>query len=149
MEAAIALPLLFLVLGLLLQPAILLYDRCVMEAAAAETCRVLETQTADEAVVRAYALRRLSAVPQAPAFHEGGDAGWQVELAGSELADEVSVGLSHSVRPLPLFGVTAGLYAHVQADGSILQEVHVSSSLQPAWAAQAEGGPDDWMGRWE
>lgn len=42
-EAAVLLPVLFVVFGLLLQPAILLYNRCIMNAAAAEGCRLVAT----------------------------------------------------------------------------------------------------------
>ena len=42
-EAAFLLPVFLLVLGLLLQPAIILYDRCVMQSAAAEACRLVAT----------------------------------------------------------------------------------------------------------
>ncbi|MGN1361061.1 MAG: TadE/TadG family type IV pilus assembly protein [Eggerthellaceae bacterium] len=42
-EAAVMIPLLFGGMLMLLQPGILLYDRVVMEGAAAEGCRVLAT----------------------------------------------------------------------------------------------------------
>ena len=50
MEGAFAIPLVFLLLLLLLQPGILLYDRMVMNAAAAEGCRMLATRSADAGV---------------------------------------------------------------------------------------------------
>ena len=46
MEAAVLIPVLFTALLLLLQPGILLYDRMVMQGAAAEGCRLLATKTA-------------------------------------------------------------------------------------------------------
>ena len=45
-EAAVLIPALFTALLLLLQPGILLYDRMVMQGAAAEGCRLLATKTA-------------------------------------------------------------------------------------------------------
>ncbi len=44
-EAAFLVPVLFIVLLLLLQPGILLYDRIVMQGAAAQGCRLLATST--------------------------------------------------------------------------------------------------------
>ena len=44
-EAAIAIPVMFLLLLLLIQPGIVLYDRLVMGNAAAEACRLLATAT--------------------------------------------------------------------------------------------------------
>ena len=148
-EAAIALPLLFAALGLLLQPALLLYDRCVMEAAASECCRMLETQTASDASARAFALRRLGAIPHVDAFHIGGDEGWTVEFEGEELTGGVSVQLSHTVRPLPLVGVGAGLFAAHSDHGMVRQSVQASSALQPAWACELGSVPEAWMERWQ
>lgn len=148
-EAAFALPLLMAVLGLLAQPAVLLYDQGVMNAAAAEGCRMLETQTISESSARAYVLRRLSAVPEVPAFHEGGASGWDIEFEGGELSEVVSVRVSHSVRPLPLLGVSAGLVTSVQPDGTVVQDAQAQSSLQPGWAVQLGSSPEEWMETWE
>ena len=48
-EAAFAIPLLGVLLLMLLQPGIVLYDKIVMEHAAAEGCRLLATTTAQNA----------------------------------------------------------------------------------------------------
>ncbi len=145
-EAAFLLPVLFLFLGIFVQPAMLLYDRCVMQAAAAEGCRLYATATADEGALVAYVQRRLRAVPHAGVFHEGGDAGWDIAFsAGDDGA--VAVCVSHRVRPLPLFGVTAGLAAQMEG-GSVVQETRVESHVVAAWAAQAAGGPAEWVGKW-
>lgn len=147
-EAAIALPLLFVALGLLLQPALLLYDRCVMEAAATECCRMLETQTASDAAARAFVLRRLGAIPDVDGFHIGGAEGWTIEFEGGELTGSVSVRLSHAVRPLPLVGVGTGLFLSRSGDGTVRQSVRASSALQPAWACELGTVPEEWMERW-
>lgn len=149
LEAAIVFPLLLGIFGAFLQPVVLLYDRAVMASAAAETCRVLETQTASDEAVQAFALRRLGAVPQVSMFHVGGNDGWTVELVGGELADEVTVTVTHSVDPLPLLGVTAGLVANMQADGTCEQTVTASSALAPQWASALDDGPDEWLEAWE
>ena len=147
-EAAIALPFLLAVLGLMLQPAILLYDRCVMQAAAAETCRLVATQTASPDAVEAYALRRLDAIPDADVFHVGGARGWQIDVEGGELS-EATVQIGHAVSPFPVFGALSGLVLRRQPDGTCLQQVQVTSRVQPGWASELEGGPDDWIRRWD
>ena len=71
-EAALLIPALLLGLVIAAQPGIVLFDRVVMEAAAAEGCRALETASAaDEGEVVEYVQRRLGAVPAVSAFHEG------------------------------------------------------------------------------
>lgn len=55
LEAAFLLPVLLVVFGVFLQPMLLLYDRCVMQTAAAETCRMLATSTQDEQAARVCA----------------------------------------------------------------------------------------------
>ncbi len=145
-EAAFLLPVLFLLLGIFVQPTILLYDRCVMQAAAAEGCRLYATATADEGALKAYVQRRLRAVPHASVFHEGGDAGWDISFSSGD-AGEVSVSIVHRARPLPLFGVVAGLAAQMEGN-EVRQEMRVESHVVPAWAASAQGGPADWVGKW-
>lgn len=145
-EAAFLLPVLFLFLGIFVQPVVLLYNRCVMQAAAAEGCRLYATATADESALVAYVQRRLRAVPHADVFHEGGDAGWDIAFSAGE-GGGVAVSISHRARPLPLFGVTAGLAAQMEG-GSVAQETRVESHVVPAWAAQAEGGAAEWVGKW-
>ena len=143
------LPVLLAIFGLFLQPVILLYDRAVMQAAASEACRVVATQTASDSAVEAYVLRRLQAVPQVAIFHIGGDDGWEVQLEGGELADEVCVTIAHEVDPLPLLGVSAGLAGSMQADGACQQVVQATSALQPSWATALSSDADDWIGAWE
>ena len=146
-EAAFLLPVLFLLLGLFVQPAFLLYNRCVMYAAAAESCRLVATASADEAALKAYVQRRLRAVPQLPVFHEGADAGWEIALSGGQTGGEVSVSIVNHARPLPLFGISAGLAGQMEGD-TVRQEVRVASHVVPQWAADAGTGPADWVGRW-
>lgn len=146
-EAAFLLPVLLAVLGALLQPSILLYDRCAMQAAAAETCRVVATGTAGDTAVRAFALRRLGAIPDIAAFHEDGRDSWEVSWEGTG-SGEATVRIVNRARPLPLFGVLAGLRGRVDADGAIVQEVEARSSPVPQWA-RGSGSPDEWIGAWQ
>ena len=56
-EAAVALPVVFLLVLLLVQPGIVLYDRMVMAGAAAEGCRLLATSDGDAATCEEYVCR--------------------------------------------------------------------------------------------
>lgn len=81
-EAVFLLPVLLVVIGLMLEPSILFYNRCVMCNAAAEGCRMLETNSSDEQSAKAFVARRLRAVPNVDVFHCGGSK-WNVELVDS------------------------------------------------------------------
>ena len=146
-EAAVLLPVLFVVIGLLLQPALLLYNRCIMNSAAAEGCRLVATNTNDDTTTRAYIQRRLGAIPKLPIFHSGDI--WNIEWSGGELGQPVSVTITNRVKPLPLFGITAGLTNTMTAGGLIEQRVEVSSALAPQWASSLGSGPSSWIGEWE
>ena len=146
-EAAFLLPVALVVFGLLLQPAILLYDRCIMNNAAAEGCRLLATNTNDDATTRAYLKRRLSGIPNLPIFHSG--ANWEISFTGGELGQPVNVEITNHVRPLPLFGILAGLGGHMDSNGCIEQTVTASSSLSPAWASELGSSTADWIGKWK
>ena len=132
------------------QPAIVLYDRIVMEAAAAEGCRVLETlPESDMATVRDYVLRRLDAVPAIPAFHVGS---WSVEVTGAgQQSQRVSVRISHAYEPLPLMGAGMQLVGLAQGDGLARQEVFRETRPHDEWALGSEFGLNfgDWVQRWE
>ena len=154
-EAAFALPVLFLLALLLLQPGILLYDRMVMEAAGSEGCRLLATRSDAmgdaETLCEEYVLRRLGSVPSAACFHvhEGGCT-WRVEMSGDERSDRVAVRVSTEVRPLPLLDGGAALLGLANERGNIVVSVERSMSTQPAWAAGAQVGRDParWIGAW-
>ncbi len=89
-EAAFVIPLLFALFGVLLQPALLLYDRCVMGAAAAETCRLASTQPCSEDAMRAFALRRLAALPPLDLFHSQ-DCPWELDVQAGQGAQASQV----------------------------------------------------------
>lgn len=146
-EAAFLLPVLFTVLGLLLQPSILLYNRCIMNAAAAEGCRLIATNTNDRASTQAFFERRLSAIPKIPIFHEGDT--WELSWSGEELGQPASVTIVNHAQPLPLFGIVAGLSDSVDTEGRIKQKVEVASALAPTWASSLGSGPADWIKSWK
>lgn len=146
-EAAFLLPIVFAVMGLLLQPAVLLYNRCIMNAAAAEGCRLVATNTNDDASTRAFFDRRLSSIPKIPIFHEGDT--WELSWSGGELGQPVSVSIVNHAQPLPLFGIIAGLSGSLDADGRIEQKAEVSCALAPEWASSLGSGPTDWISAWK
>ena len=111
-----------------MQPACLLYTRCVMEGAAVEVARL--AATAREGLdVRPFALRRIAAVPEVSVFHVGGQQDWEV---------------SGHARPLPLLGGICGLLGESDEKGLVL-EARVTASTRPDWL---EGSYGDWVGMW-
>ena len=149
-EAAFLLPAVFVVLLLLAQPAIVLYDRMVMEGAAAQGLRMLSTRGADaadrgfESVIES----QLAAIPQVDIFHRGGRE-WDISLSGNEGSGEVSVTIANKVAPLPLLGAPLYLAGLLDGDGNIAIEVSVEGSTLPGWALEQEGGPEQWVSQWE
>lgn len=154
-EAAFVLPVLFIALLLLIQPAILLYDRMVMQAAAVEGCRLLATKTDIQGAMHdsceAFIRHRLSAVPQQACFHvHEGQCSWDIAFEGNEGTESVTVRIAHKVRLLPLFGAGATLLGIADSEGAIPLEVTASLPTQPAWIGGTEAGrnPSAWIGSW-
>lgn len=146
-EAAFALPVVFALFGLLLQPAVLLYDRCVMQSAAAETCRLAATQTCSDAAVRAFVLRRLAVIPQIDLFHSR-DCECKVEVAGAQTKAATTVSVKCHVKTLPLLGITASTMTEPAGDGCALLTCQVQSTVFPSWLGQVEGSPAEWVSQW-
>lgn len=106
-ESAFLIPVVLLGMVLALQPGILLWNRLVMEGAAAQGCRVVETLEAGKAEsARQYVERRLEAVPALDIFHARE---WKIDIAGDASSERVSVRISHAVRPVPLVGAGFGV----------------------------------------
>lgn len=150
-EAAFMIPVLFVVLLLLLQPGIILYDRVVMSHAAAEGCRLLATSNAsfgtDDAQCAELIRRRLGAIPQQDIFHvhEGG-CSYQVDVSGGGESSLASVSIENKVRLLPLFDSAAAL-AGLAEDGCIVVKVECQIETQPDWVSSSASGidPDAWV----
>lgn len=153
-EAAFAIPVVFLLLLLLLQPGILLYDRIVMNAAAAEACRMLATgspgSVADGSFEEAVR-RRLGAIPQQENFHchEAG-CSWAIGFSGDEGSSEARVSIGGRVKLLPLLDAGAALLGIADDEGTIGLSVQVATPTQDAWVAGSEFGldPGAWVGKW-
>ena len=155
LEAAFTIPVLFVLMLLLLQPGIILYDRVVMKAAAAEGCRLLATKGdaagSMDAVCEAYIRHRLASVPQHDCFHvHRGSCSWAIELSGGESSSRVSVRITNEVHPLPLFDGASTLLGLTNARGNLPISVEASLPTQPAWTASAPAGmdPSGWVGAW-
>ena len=154
-EGAFLIPLTFLLLLMLMQPGILLYDRIVMDAASAEGCRMLATRSASSgADAGAYeeAIRRhLGAIPQQENFHRhAGGCSWKVELQGGEHSSQVSVRITGQVKMLPLLDM-AGVLLGLADEGGYLQLVsEATAPTQDGWVAGSEFGlnPGKWVEKW-
>lgn len=150
-EAAYLIPVLLLLLLLLLQPMILLYNRMVMENAAAEGCRLLATATQQGAYSQekyeSYIKRRLAAIPPVDIFHVHTDGTtWDITLKGNESTSEVSVYIVNRLRPLPLIGWGAAFLGMTDASGYLVQEVRITMPTQPSWVQNSGGNdPEGWV----
>lgn len=147
-EAAVLLPTFLLLMLLVLQPVCLLYTRSVMESAAAETARLMVTaEGGDEVSYRDFALRRLTAVPNASIFHAGGWRAWDVELTRAEdTGGAVSVAIEGYVRPLPILGLLVGGFGETNAQGDVRMRVEVAYEGRPTWL---EGSYESWVTQWD
>lgn len=142
---------------LLLQPGIVLYDRMVMQAAAAEGCRLLATRTdaagsMDEAC-EAFIRHRLGSIPQQDCFHVHNaqqGCSWEISFAGDEASERVEVTIKGEVRPLPLLDAGSALLGLVNERGNFEVEASASAPAQPGWAVDAFAGrtPAEWIGTW-
>lgn len=154
-EAAVLMPVMFLLLLLLLQPGIVLYDRMVMESAASEGCRVLATKTSatgnmDQAT-EDFIRHRLGAIPQASTFHvHDGGCSWVIRMQGGEGSAEAQVSIENSIEPLPLIGGLASLGGLLDAQGHFKIRVVARCATQPDWVSESDLGldPDSWIGAW-
>ena len=149
-EAAFALPILMILVLLLVQPAILLYDRMVMSSAAAEGCRLYSTASSDVVgVCDDYVRRRLSAVPQLDQFHvHSNGCTWDISFEGGESAQVSQVSISTEVKPLPLIGSGMRALGLLNSRGNLTVEVESIQTMQPDWVVNSVDGknPSDWVG---
>ncbi len=151
-EAAFALPVILLVVLLLVQPGILLYDRTVIQSAANEACRFLSTQ-GDDAQSRCedFIRRRLGAIPQQDCFHvHSGGCSYRIQTSGNENSETVSVRISTEAKPLPLLGAGAELLGITNSRGNFEVSVEAQGTTQPSWVQTSGVGPaGSWAGAWQ
>ena len=154
-EAAVVVPVLFLLMMLLIQPGIVMYDRIVMGNAAAETCRLLATSSDSygsmERSAEAFVRHRLAAVPQHDCFHvHGGSCSWDISLTGNEASATVTVEIKNELKPLPLFDATLALLGMTNGSGNLEIRESVTMPTQPEWVECSKLGlnPPSWIGAW-
>ncbi len=149
-EAAFALPVLVLLVLLLLQPGIILYDRVVMQGAASEACRLLATTSGgDVGLAEDFVRRRLGAIPQLDQFHVHSEGcSWVIELTGDEASNVASARLATEVRPLPLMDGALALLGLTNGQGNLVVQVESQQQVQPDWVDEAVEGrdPSNWTG---
>ena len=150
-EAVIVIPVLFVLMLLLLQPGIVLYDRLVMGNAAAEGCRLLATADGTSGAYEAFIRHKLASVPQHDCFHvHHGTCSWNIELSGNETSSAVTVKISNELKPLPLFDAGAKLLGMTNGSGNLVISESVTMPTQPDWVASSPSGsdPSGWVGAW-
>lgn len=151
-EAAVLLPSFLIVMLLALQPVCVLYTRAVMEGAAAETARLMVTGEGESGgdgsdAYRAFALRRLAAVPDLSIFHAGGPLSWDVECSPASSGEgTVCVAITGAVTPLPVLGAFVGLWGSRNAQGDVEVTVEVTYAGRPSWL---EGSYETWTAAWD
>ena len=147
-EAAFALPVLMLLILMMMQPAIYLYDLVVMRNAAAEGCRLISTSTSDVSTNEDYIRRRLTAIPDIDIFHiHSGGCTYEISIVGDEEASEVSVKISNQIKPLPLLDLAMKCGNALNAKGNLTIETEVSMATQPSWVSSSSEGssPKGWV----
>ena len=144
-------PVLFLLMLLLLQPGIVLYDRLVMGDAAAEGCRLLATANESSGAYEAFIRHKLASVPQHDCFHvHRGSCSWRIEMSGNEDSGSVTVRIANELKPLPLFDMGSRLLGMTNGNGNLVIEESVTMPTQPGWVASSPSGsqPSGWVGAW-
>ena len=148
-EAAFAIPVLMILLLMLLQPGIYLYDRMVMASAASEGCRLLATSADDSRdICEDFIRRRLSAIPQTDIFHShSGGCTYEIEFSGAETDGNVSLTITNRLKPLPFLDATMSLAGMTDGNGLMEITVEASSTTQPDWLADSTDGrnPSKWV----
>ena len=137
-EAVFVIPLLLLLLVVLLQPAIILYDRMIMSNAAAEGCRLLATRTnvgmgyaAQERFEEAIK-HKLASIPPIALFHvHDSHCSWQVKLEGDEEFLFTTVFISTDIKLLPGFNLVAKLAGKLNKDGTYTIAVEQGAPALP------------------
>ena len=145
-EAAFLLPTFLALVALAVQPVCVLYTRSVMESAASQTARLMTTWGEEDLdACRAFALRRLGAVPDVSIFHEGGPLAWDIELAPASSGGSVRVRIEGRLRLLPVIGVFASAMGEADGTGGRSLVSEVAYDARPAWV---EGVYESWIERW-
>lgn len=141
-EAAVALPVVFLLVLLLVQPGIVLYDRMVMAGwRRPRAAGFWRRATAMPRPGEEYVRRRLGAIPPLDVFHVHDSAAHgEVRCEGGGAADVARVTVRTEVRPLPLLDGGATLLGMVNERGNLVVEVTATAPTRASWAQESLNG---------
>ncbi len=130
-EAAFLLPLIFMAFMLLMQPAILLYDRIVMEAAAGKVARLAATSSSLALTKESFkevALSYLGAIPPVALFHVHDEScSYEIAVEGAEAKGRITVTIINRVQPLPLISVAVNAIGLTDDTGAFVIRVTASA----------------------
>lgn len=152
-EAAIMIPIIFLILLLLIEPSILLYDFCIMNSSASETCRILSTcNELDKVnVCETYAKKRLSAIPQQDNFHlHSSGCSYEITLIGNENSEECEVKIKNEIVPLPLIGFLSDIVGILNNNKNFELIASANYKSRPSWVKNnlKDLTTENWVGKW-
>ena len=133
-EVAFVLPVLMILILLLLEPGIYLYDLIVMKSAASEACRLVANDSCSDENFDDYIRRRLSAIPQTDIFHiHNSSCSYSIEKSRNE-DGTVSVYIKNELKPLPLIDVFCKPFGVLNSSGNLeintKSEMHVFASWE-------------------
>lgn len=103
------------------------------------------SDSSEEDACRAYAERRLAAIPNVSIFHEGGPLSWDIELGFAGQSGASSVSIEGSVKPLPVLGAFVQAFGSSDAQGNVKLKVEVSYDAKPDWVS---GDYESWISSW-
>ncbi len=148
-EAAFMLPVLLVLVFILLQPGIILYDEMAMRFACAQTCRLVSTGNESMTeIYESYALERLACVPKHDLFHVHSDqCSWDISINGNDSSKEVQVSISGKIKLLPLFSDVYRLVGAADEDGYMQLSVSETQLVLPTWFCAASS-PSSSVGEW-
>ena len=137
-ESAFILPLVFICMGLALQPLLYMYSKSLCTEAVEEGARYAISVENDTYVER-YVRRRLDAIPSIGILHKDGDGDWNIEIVRQ--SNSVAISLTGHMQELPILGLAAHLYLPHDAEG-LLIEAKAQAVSHPSWR---EGSYEDWV----
>lgn len=152
-ECAFLIPVTLLLLMLLIQPGIILYNHMVMKAAASEGCRLIATKndtSADESSYENAIRRHLGSIPQQENFHiHQSGCSCVITLEGNEQSGFAKVSIENQLKLLPFFDFAAQALGLTNSSGNFVQRVEAQRETYSAWVKNNEDGmnPQDWVHR--
>lgn len=142
-EAAIMIPTIFLLILLLIQPGIILYDLTIMNEAASETCRVLATSNDENKskICEPFARRRLAAIPQQENFHNHNDGcSYEIIFEGEQSCEYVSVEIKNELTPLPFIGFLSDIFGLLNENKNFEIKAYAQQKIKPSWVKNSSAG---------